>query len=132
MKTVFGVAAAGLFLWIGGMFALGPGIQFGDGQDEIDVRCSPQVYYLNFDYDYDDLDSRDGVFRQTFTVTKGQVSNVGSSGLSDVYREIDTACDRARTSQAATMALLAAPTAVLAILALRPRRMDEAVVVTRT
>ncbi len=108
------------------MFTLGPSLQFGDGPDRIDVRCSPQVYYLGFDYDLDDLDRNDGSLRKTFTVSNGEPDDIGTAGPAEVYREIDAACDRARTSQAATMALLAVPTAVLVVLAVRPRRTDGA------
>lgn len=107
--------AAGLFLWMGYLFLVGPTVGFdGDGDRDLTVRCSPVTYYLSFDYTGSDLDVTAGP-RLTFTPVRGTPQAVGSADLVEVYNTINTYCDRARTSRAATIGLLAAPTAVLVV-----------------
>jgi hypothetical protein len=110
------VLTVAMLVGLGYLFFAGRKLNFA-GDNGFAVRCSPTYYYLDIKYDTSDATDTTSSYRPTYTVTSGELPKTDS--LTATNARIDGACDRARQSSVALLAVLAVPTSVLAVLSLR-------------
>lgn len=122
-RVAAGIGAAAGFVWMLYLFFAGFTIAFGSVEQEeptMTVTCSPLVGFFQDLHFYDELDGATS-YRSSYATVSGNEPPGPATDPFLAYREIDATCEQHRSARAGLIGLLAAPTAVLALISVARR-----------